>query len=420
MLRNKPSEGIRPRFTLRRPGQGADFPYSETFPFRRHWPLILILAVFDIVFTIPAFTTFREAVELWQQPDDLFNLVAALFITFWLLGWSIAPILMTSLLVILLFGREQIRARPGELEISLGLPFIGIGAVYNASAIRNLRIDHPGNKSGKSWRGSHAAFDYGSGTGEFGSNLQEAGLRHIRERIETFTGVRLRSGEATPDELIAEQPQALRAPQATPLQQATPATLASASSLLLIAANLLPIVGALFWDWELAMIMLLYWAESAVIGFFNLLKMIVIGKWSALITGPFFVGHFGGFMAVHFLFLYSFFIEGPASDSATAGNLSDVASLFIAMWPALLALFVSHGYSFFHNFLGRREYVGRSIKKQMSEPYSRIIFMHLVIIFGGGLSMMLGDSTLVLMGVIVVKTIVDLRAHLKQHRTSEQ
>ena len=204
------------------------------------------------------------------------------------------------------------------------------------------------------------------------------------------------------------------------LRDEPPATLASRSSLILIAANLLPLAGALFWGWELSMIMLLYWAESAVIGFFNLLKMIVVNKRESLVTGPFFIVHFGGFMAVHFMFIYSFFIEGPATDSATPESLCEVTSLFLAIWPALLALFVSHGYSFFHNFLGRQEYVGRTIKKQMSEPYSRIIFMHLVIIFGGGLSMMLGDSTLVLMGVIVVKTIVDLRAHLKQHQESER
>jgi hypothetical protein len=40
--------------------------------------------------------------------------------------------------------------------------------------------------------------------------------------------------------------------------------------------------------------------------------------------------------------------------------------------------------------------------------------MHLVVIFGGGLTLMLGESTLVLMIVIVLKIWVDLRAHLKQ------
>jgi len=412
--------GLRPTLSLRPRALSETYPYTEVFPFRRHWPLICALAIFDIIFFIPAFNTFHEAVELWQQPDDLFNLVAALFITFWLIGWSMAPLVMTTLLVLLLFGREELRARQGELEIYLGLPFFGARMTYKASAIRNLRIEHAAKKSGKSWRGSYAAFDYGANSGEFGSDLQQEGLEKIRERVESVTGVTLRSGEALPEELAGDWEQAPQQHLEQPLTpDEEPLTLASPSSLILIAANLFPLAGALLGNWELGPVLLLYWAESAIIGFFNLAKIIVIGKWSALFAGPFFLGHFGGFMAGHFLFLYAFFLQDPAVDPAMAGNLSDVAAHLMILWPALLALFISHGYSFVHNFLGRREYIGRRVKDQMSEPYSRIIFMHLVIIFGGGLSLILGDTTLVLMGVIIVKTIVDLRAHLKQHQPRE-
>ena len=89
--------------------------------------------------------------------------------------------------------------------------------------------------------------------------------------------------------------------------------------------------------------------------------------------------------------------------------------LFSGLWPALLALFVSHGFSFFHNFIGRGEYRGRTVKDQMSEPYSRIIFMHLVIIFGGGLTLVLGEATPVLVLIIAVKILFDVRAHLREH-----
>lgn len=413
-------KGLRPTLSLRPRAIAQRYLYTEVFPFRRHWPFIVILALFDIVFAIPAFTTFNEALELWQKPDDLFNLTAALFITFWLIGWSMGPLVMTTLLVLLLFGREEIRARPGELEIYLGLPVFGARMTYAANAIRNLRLERAPEKSGKSWRGSYAAFDYGANSGEFGSDLQQEGLDKIRERIETATGVTLRSGEALPEELAGNWEQ-----QAQPVQQQPqtiaeePVTLASPSSLILIAANLFPLVGALMWGWELGPILLLYWAESAIIGFFNLAKIIVIGKWGALFAGPFFLGHFGGFMAGHFLFLYAFFLQGPATDPAMDGDLSAVAAQFIKLWPALLALFISHGYSFLHNFLGRKEYLGRRIKDQMSEPYSRIIFMHLVIIIGGGLSLILGDTTLVLIGVIILKTVVDLRGHLKQRQARE-
>ena len=154
--------------------------------------------------------------------------------------------------------------------------------------------------------------------------------------------------------------------------------------------------------WDLGSVLVLYWAESAVIGFFNICKIIVIGRWAALVTVPFFLGHFGGFMAVHFLFIYTIFVEGLQNDSA-GGDLGTVAQLFIGLWPALAALFASHAFSFFQNFIGRREYLKRTVQTQMSEPYSRIIFMHMILIFGGGVTMFLGEATPVLLVVIGLK-----------------
>jgi hypothetical protein len=175
------------------------------------------------------------------------------------------------------------------------------------------------------------------------------------------------------------------------------------------------VAGTIFLGWNLSDVMVLYWAESAVIGFFNICKIAVIGRWLALLAGPFFLGHFGGFMAVHFLFIYMIFVKGPEGMSASGGDLADVAQLFIILWPALAALFISHAYSFFSNFLGRGEYRKRTIKDQMSDPYSRIIFMQLVLIFGGGLSMILGQTELVLILVIGLKIYFDVKAHIKEH-----
>jgi hypothetical protein len=50
----------------------------------------------------------------------------------------------------------------------------------------------------------------------------------------------------------------------------------------------------------------------------------------------------------------------------------------------------------------------------MSEPYGRIVFMHLVLIFGGAVTMFLGESTPVLLVVIGLKIGFDIKAHLKE------
>jgi hypothetical protein len=334
-----------------------------------------------------------------------------------LLGWSIGPLLMTGVLLLMLFGREVLIARPGKVELLIGLPLLGLGATYDTSRMRNLRFERPAAKSGYSWRGGHMIFDYGANAFRFGSNLDGTAAIELTHAIEAASGTTIRRGEALPAELEGQWesgPARLAEPPAPEMEtKGEPLTLASPSALALIVANLVPVAGTVFLGWKLSDVMVLYWAESAIIGFWNVCKILVIGKWFALLAGPFFIGHFGGFMAVHFLFIYTLFVKGiQGSDSG--GDLTEVAGLFIALWPALLALFLSHGYSFFANFLGRKEYRGRTAGDQMSEPYSRIVFMHLVLIFGGGLTLLLGGPTPVLLLVIAAKIWFDLRAHLKQ------
>ena len=416
-------KGLKPglRIGLDRPGDQE--VYRRVFPFRKSWAAIVILLTMDVVFILPALFTFRQVIESWAGFDSLFDLVIALFLSAWLLGWSTAPIIMTSILLLMLFGREVIRVGPGAFEIFLGFPVLGVIARYDVTKMRNLRLEEPAARSGKSWRGPHFCFDYGANPVAFGSGASGDELAELGSRIQTASGVAIRQGDALPVEVAANwepfedsHPAAgvVNAPAAGPAL-----TLASPSTLVLIIANLVPIAGTVFLGWNLSDVMVLYWAESAVIGFFNVCKMAVIGRWGALLAGPFFIGHFGGFMAVHFLFIYTLFVKGLQGGESSAGNLDEVAQLFVNLWPALIALFLSHAFSFYHNFLGRHEYRGRTISKQMSEPYSRIVFMHLVIIFGGGLSLFLGEPAPVLLIVIGLKIIFDVKAHLKEHDSNK-
>jgi hypothetical protein len=415
-------QGLRPRFRfgIDRPGRSSEL--REVLPFKRSWIAIVFLAGFDLAFLIPAITTFRQAAAEWSRFDSLFDLVGALFLSAWLMGWSIAPLVLTTILLLMLFGREVLKARPGAVEIWLGIPGVGVAAVYDATRMRNLRLETPPPKSGRSWRGPHLAFDYGANPVRFGSNLGPADLGRLESRIESATGTRISRREASPEELEGEWNVPEFARQLAPSEHAEAEPLETdfeqpglltASAVALLLANLVPLGGAAFLGWSLSDVMVLYWAESAIIGFFNVCKIVVIGRWFALAAAPFFLGHFGGFMAVHFLFVYTLFVKG-ITGSDSGGDLSEVAGLFVSLWPALLALFISHAYSFFVNFLGRREYRGRTIGDQMSEPYARIIFMHLVLIFGGFLVLLLGDPMPVLVLVIVLKIWMDLRAHRKQ------
>ena len=179
----------------------------------------------------------------------------------------------------------------------------------------------------------------------------------------------------------------------------------------LVLANLLPLAGVALLDWAIGDVMVLFWAESAVIGFWNLARLGVIGRWMAIPLGLFFCVHFGGFMAGHFVFIHGFFLE----ERFAGAPMSDLPALLGHLLPAVLALFVSHGISFFVNFLGHREYEGRELGQQMGAPYARIVVMHLTIIFGGFLSIAFeeGQGALALLVLLTLGT--DLRAHLREH-----
>ena len=74
--------------------------------------------------------------------------------------------------------------------------------------------------------------------------------------------------------------------------------------------------------------------------------------------------------------------------------------------------------SYFSNFIGKREYQGRSINQQMGEPYKRIVIMHVTIIIGGFLAMALNSTMPVLLLLIAIKLTSDIRSHVKEHQST--
>lgn len=207
--------------------------------------------------------------------------------------------------------------------------------------------------------------------------------------------------------------------------------------LTLIAANMLPIAGVLYLDWDAFSIVLLYWAENLLIGFYNVLKIAFsraehpLGQMGKLLAIPFFVLHYGGFMAGHGLFVLALFRqEGtnifPDGDTwpcffVFIQLLMNVIRQMLAILPlnmlyAIGGLFISHGVSFGYNYLYQGEYLKKDVKTLMGEPYGRIVVMHIAVIAGGFLTMSMGSPVGILLALVVLKTIFDVKLHLRQHR----
>jgi hypothetical protein len=49
------------------------------------------------------------------------------------------------------------------------------------------------------------------------------------------------------------------------------------SALLIIGANSIPVFGVIYAGWNPFMLLFIYWGESLIVGFFNLLRMLISG-----------------------------------------------------------------------------------------------------------------------------------------------
>lgn len=176
----------------------------------------------------------------------------------------------------------------------------------------------------------------------------------------------------------------------------------------LVAANLVPLVGVLFFGWDVGTILLLYWLESIVIGVLNIPKILSTSgnMFSKVFDSAFFTVHFGGFCLAHALFLKEMF-EIDISVAALVSN-SPISI-------AALSFFISHFVSMIFNHFGKGEYKARTTKQQMFTPYSRVMIMHVTILIGGILAHKFGAPVYTLLFLIGLKTVIDLTAHTKEH-----
>jgi hypothetical protein len=214
------------------------------------------------------------------------------------------------------------------------------------------------------------------------------------------------------------------------------------SAYVLVTANLLPIIIGLYYGWNFVEFLFLYWFETAIIGFFNIFKMILssshpLGQAETrldtllsiglketrinqtldtfLSTGlkilmcVFFIFHFGIFMLVH-----CFFLVGICQEFKLIASHQEIINILLTLKWVVLPLFISHGYSFFTNYLAGGEYKTAKLSVLIQQPYPRIIVMHITLLIGFFIMMMAKCSSVFVVLFVILKTVADLQSHLKE------
>jgi hypothetical protein len=83
---------------------------------------------------------------------------------------------------------------------------------------------------------------------------------------------------------------------------------------------------------------------------------------------------------------------------------------------AVTTLILSHGLSFYWNYIQNGEYQRASLNALMGQPYGRVIVLHMTVLFGGWIVMTLGSPLVALALLVVLKTAADLRAHKAERK----
>ena len=212
----------------------------------------------------------------------------------------------------------------------------------------------------------------------------------------------------------------------------------------LLAANAVPLLGVLLLGWSMQGLLLVYWLESGVIGAVNVPKILYAhgaetpetrkrarrlktnDRTVSLPDAPervpetptrrpesrrvarFFLFHYGGFWAVHGVFVG---VLPLFADGAGAVGVAELPTLALGAGAAA----VSHGVSYRRNYLADGEWRTASPGGRLYAPYDRVLVMHLTIVLGAFAVSALGTPAGALVVMVLVKTALDVRAHLREH-----
>ncbi|XOV84487.1 MAG: DUF6498-containing protein [bacterium] len=183
---------------------------------------------------------------------------------------------------------------------------------------------------------------------------------------------------------------------------------------MLLAINVIALATAIWQGWSLAELMLIYWAQSLIIGASYVLRISRLGNYSTQgfringrsvkpnaatkrKTAFFFCVHYGGFHAVYLMFILQ---DLPADILLDPGFLA-----------CTVGFAVNHAFSYrYHQ--NRDEQGKPNIGNLMFTPYLRILPMHLTIIFGG----VTGSAGAGLLIFGALKTAADAVMHVVEHR----
>lgn len=201
-----------------------------------------------------------------------------------------------------------------------------------------------------------------------------------------------------------------------------PAGFTPADWLPLVISNSIPLIGVLFFDWSIGHIIILYWIENLVLGFWNVPRILFAGayvnKLKNLPLAIFFLVHYGIFCFVHGIFIVGLIAFSERDSFNSADDVSEIATTVVSyaslgLIVAIISMFLSTGWDLIKNYIANGEYKKWSIGRAMTYPYAHIIVVHIAIFAGAFGAILLGAPLALLIALIVGKTLIELKTKKK-------
>jgi hypothetical protein len=215
------------------------------------------------------------------------------------------------------------------------------------------------------------------------------------------------------------------------------------SALIVLAANLVPLIGVLAWGWDAFVLLMLYWLETAVIAFWTAARLAFLPP-SAMTYFDIDPGRpppsppalamvvtltAALFMAVHLFILWELFAGTWSQRVHGVRDFVQELVIGTGLWVPLLALFIARGAlmlldgaePWLRQTFGLRP--GKHARQSGREAgemlvlglYARIIVMQVTIIIGGWLALLAGTAG-ALVVLIALKAAVDLSSQAIANR----
>lgn len=176
----------------------------------------------------------------------------------------------------------------------------------------------------------------------------------------------------------------------------------------LLIANIITIYVVMSGSWGFSEVILIYWAQAAIIGVFTFKKLRFIEEFKKTLRGKennkgfgssFFAMHYGAFFFVYFIFI--------------AGLIRPEA--FLASMISIILFYINHLISY-EVYKEKLKLPTINTDTIATTPYLRIIPMHFIIMVGGFFFGFDNTSRSVIIVFMLLKTAIDLTLHNVEHK----